>query len=196
MKMPNVTAYHIGRDKLFAERKILSGNWIGLTRSGQRNTCLWWVWTFLHSVFHVCVLYISNHFLSAVAADVKLKWLWLLKICGLGLNILCDNPWPDPKVVLLHTLLVRLWCGEIEGWKKVVVWVKALNWLKVLNAVVDSTAVSICVDILVDLTNTVFVNSTNISKNIETAVLSTQWLGAFGNVFDIEILKTNVGKLK
>ena len=38
--------------------------------------------------------------------------------------------------------------------------------------VVDSTAVSIFVVILVELTNTVFVNSTNITTNIETAVLS------------------------
>ena len=37
---------------------------------------------------------------------------------------------------------------------------------------VDSAAVSIFVVILVELTNTVFVNSTNISTNIETAVLS------------------------
>ena len=37
----------------------------------------------------------------------------------------------------------------------------------------DSTAVSIFVVILVELTNTVFVNSTNITTNIETAVLST-----------------------
>ena len=38
----------------------------------------------------------------------------------------------------------------------------------------NSTAVSIFVVILVELTNTVFVNSTNITTNIETAVLSTQ----------------------
>ena len=38
---------------------------------------------------------------------------------------------------------------------------------------VDSTAVSIFVVILVELTNTVFVNSTNKTTNIETAVLST-----------------------
>ena len=37
----------------------------------------------------------------------------------------------------------------------------------------DSTAVSVFVDILVDLTNTVFVKLTNIFTNIETAVLST-----------------------
>ena len=37
---------------------------------------------------------------------------------------------------------------------------------------VDSGAVSIFVVILVELTNTVFVNSTNITTNIETAVLS------------------------
>ena len=37
----------------------------------------------------------------------------------------------------------------------------------------DSTAVSIFVVILVELTNTVFVNSTNITTNIETAALST-----------------------
>ena len=33
------------------------------------------------------------------------------------------------------------------------------------------TAVSICVDILVELTNTVFVSSTNTSSNIERAML-------------------------
>ena len=37
---------------------------------------------------------------------------------------------------------------------------------------VDSTAVSIFVVILVELTNTVFVNLTNITTNIETAALS------------------------
>ena len=39
---------------------------------------------------------------------------------------------------------------------------------------IDSTAVSIFVDILVELTNTVFVfvNSTNVTTNIETAALS------------------------
>ena len=36
----------------------------------------------------------------------------------------------------------------------------------------DSTDVSIFVDILVELTNTVFVNSTKITTNIETAALS------------------------
>ena len=36
----------------------------------------------------------------------------------------------------------------------------------------DSTAVSIFVVILVELTNTVFVNSTNITINVETAALS------------------------
>ena len=43
------------------------------------------------------------------------------------------------------------------------------------DAVVDNTAVSIFVVILVELTNTVFVNSTNITTNIETVALST-WL--------------------
>ena len=38
---------------------------------------------------------------------------------------------------------------------------------------VDSTAVSMFVVILVELTNTVFVNSTNNTTNIETAALST-----------------------
>ena len=42
-----------------------------------------------------------------------------------------------------------------------------------VQARLDSAAVSIFVVILVELTNTVFVNSTNISTNIETAVLST-----------------------
>ena len=41
-----------------------------------------------------------------------------------------------------------------------------------LFPILDSAAVSIFVVILVELTNTVFVNSTNISTNIETAVLS------------------------
>ena len=38
----------------------------------------------------------------------------------------------------------------------------------------DSTDVSIFVDILVELTNIVFVNSTDISTNSETAVLIVQ----------------------
>ena len=41
----------------------------------------------------------------------------------------------------------------------------------VLNTILDSTAVSIFVVILVE--NTVFFNPTNITTNIETAVLST-----------------------
>ena len=44
---------------------------------------------------------------------------------------------------------------------------------KFKGALRDSTAVSIFVVILVKLTNTAFVNSTNITTNIETAVLST-----------------------
>ena len=40
---------------------------------------------------------------------------------------------------------------------------------------VDSIAVSMLIDILVELTNTAFVNSTNIPTNIETAVLSTTY---------------------
>ena len=47
----------------------------------------------------------------------------------------------------------------------------------------DGAAVSIFVVILVELTNTVFVNSTNIKTNIETAVLSKAvWLS-----FDIDL---------
>ena len=46
------------------------------------------------------------------------------------------------------------------------------------DAVVKNTAVSIFVVILVELTNTVFVNSTNKTTNIETAALSTQYLGS------------------
>ena len=38
---------------------------------------------------------------------------------------------------------------------------------------IDNTALSIFVVILVELTNTVFFNSTNITTNIETAALST-----------------------
>ena len=41
------------------------------------------------------------------------------------------------------------------------------------RCLLDSTAVSIFVDILVELTNTVFVNSTNITINIEMAALSS-----------------------
>ena len=43
---------------------------------------------------------------------------------------------------------------------------KAKNWC------IDSAAVSIFVVIMVELTNTVFVNLTNITTNIETAALS------------------------
>ena len=43
---------------------------------------------------------------------------------------------------------------------------------------VDSAAVSIFVDILVELTNIVIVNLTTITTNIETAALSTQCLGS------------------
>ena len=39
---------------------------------------------------------------------------------------------------------------------------------------VDSAVVSIFVVIFIELTNTAIVNSTNTSKNIETAVLSTK----------------------
>ena len=52
-----------------------------------------------------------------------------------------------------------------------------------LLSYLDSAAVSIFVVILVELTNTVFVNSTNIKTNIETAVLSKAvWLS-----FDIDL---------
>ena len=40
----------------------------------------------------------------------------------------------------------------------------------------DSTAVSIFVVMLVELTNTVFVNSTNITTNIETAAMFTSYI--------------------
>ena len=42
-----------------------------------------------------------------------------------------------------------------------------------INLTLDSTAVTIFVVILVELTNTVFVNSTNITTNLVSAVLST-----------------------
>ena len=42
-----------------------------------------------------------------------------------------------------------------------------------LRSGLDSTAVSIFADIVVELTNSVFVNRTNTSTNIETAVLSS-----------------------
>ena len=44
--------------------------------------------------------------------------------------------------------------------------------MRKVNKSIDSVAVSIFVVILVELTNTVFVNSTNITTNIETAALS------------------------
>ena len=47
---------------------------------------------------------------------------------------------------------------------------------------VDSAAVSIFVVILVELTNTVFVNSTNITTNIKTAVLSNTRLEKSGGI--------------
>ena len=49
----------------------------------------------------------------------------------------------------------------------------------------DNTAVSIFVDILVELTNTVFVfvNSTNINTNIETEALSRQQGEIFSETF-------------
>ena len=43
-------------------------------------------------------------------------------------------------------------------------------------SILNSTAVSIFVVVLVELTNTVFVNSTNITTNIETVVLSKKML--------------------
>ena len=48
------------------------------------------------------------------------------------------------------------------------------DWSIEASTRVDSAAVSIFVVILVELTNTVFVNSTNITANIETEVLSIQ----------------------
>ena len=48
----------------------------------------------------------------------------------------------------------------------------------------DSTAVSIFVVILVELTNTVFVNSTNIATKIETAVVSKAGLKGSTATFD------------
>ena len=47
---------------------------------------------------------------------------------------------------------------------------------------IDSAAVSIFVVILVELTNTVFVNSTNITTNIKTAVLSNTRLEKSGGI--------------
>ena len=53
----------------------------------------------------------------------------------------------------------------------------------ILVQYVDSTAVSIFVVILVELTNTAFVNSTNTTTNFETAVLSTnmEQIGPIGS---------------
>ena len=44
-------------------------------------------------------------------------------------------------------------------------------WLFISS--IDSTAVSILADILVEFTNAAFFNSTNISTNIETVMIST-----------------------
>ena len=53
----------------------------------------------------------------------------------------------------------------------------------ILVQYVDSAAVSIFVVKLIELTYTVFVNSTNINKNIETAVLSAnmEQIGEIGS---------------
>ena len=48
-----------------------------------------------------------------------------------------------------------------------------MTTLQMHEFALDSTAVSIFVDTLVELTNTVIVNSTNIITNIETAALSS-----------------------
>ena len=56
--------------------------------------------------------------------------------------------------------------------------------VKKVNRGVDSTAVSVFVVIVVELTNTVFVNSTNINTNIETAKLSTVVLKLFFCEYD------------
>ena len=53
-----------------------------------------------------------------------------------------------------------------------IVKVGSLSYLQKTN-ILYSTAVSIFVVILVELTNTAFVNSTNITTIIETAALST-----------------------
>ena len=50
-------------------------------------------------------------------------------------------------------------------------WYKQYGKIALLKAL-ESTVVSIFLVILVELTNTAFVNSTNITTNIETAVLS------------------------
>ena len=50
--------------------------------------------------------------------------------------------------------------------------IRNLPFTKIWWVLLDSTAVSIFVVILVELTNTVFVNSTNITTKIETAALS------------------------
>ena len=52
---------------------------------------------------------------------------------------------------------------------------------------VDSAAVSIFVVMLVELTNTVFVNSTNITTNIETAALSNSESSVSSQVLLISI---------
>ena len=52
-------------------------------------------------------------------------------------------------------------------------WYKQYGKIALLKAL-ESTVVSIFLVILVELTNTVFFNSTNITKNIETVVLSRQ----------------------
>ena len=59
---------------------------------------------------------------------------------------------------------------------------KQVDWWK------GSTTVSIFVDIVVELTNTVFVNSTNTSTNIETVMLSTD------NLVKLKELKLTIDK--
>ena len=64
-------------------------------------------------------------------------------------------------------------------------WYKQYGKIALLKAL-ESTAVSIFLVTLVELTNTAFVNSTNISTNIETAVLSKKhysYCNVLKNVF-------------
>ena len=85
--------------------------------------------------------------------------------------------WWGSKVVGCVSRKVRF-CLHLQGGGGIKVLKKIHFWTPSLRHKwgIDSTAVSIFEDVLVELTNTVFVNSTNTTTNIEMAVLSISHL--------------------
>ena len=75
-------------------------------------------------------------------------------------------------------------------WKRILL-LGSENLTKMIQYIIvaDKDADSIFVVILVELTNTVFVNSTNITTNIETAVLSTWVVRAVQEVQVVQVIQ-------